>query len=67
MDSDVRREMENNMKNILDNQYDLKYLKKQTSVVESTLNILRRTTGEVNNFEVLSELFHGNEGYTDYN
>lgn len=52
MDSDVRREMENNMKNILDNQYDLKYLKKQTSVVESTLNILRRTTGEVNNFEV---------------
>lgn len=56
MDADDRRQMETNMRNILDNQHDLKFLvKKQTSVVESTINVLRRSTEEVNeNFKSIT-------------
>ncbi|XP_061400735.1 uncharacterized protein LOC133336443 isoform X2 [Musca vetustissima] len=49
MDDDDRVAMENNMRNLLANQYDLKELsKKQTSIVDSTVNLLKRTTEEVN-------------------
>ncbi|XP_059221507.1 uncharacterized protein LOC131996076 [Stomoxys calcitrans] len=55
MDAEDRRAMEENMKTLVDNQHNLKYLvKQQTSVVESTINILRRTTDDVNrNFKSL--------------
>ncbi|XP_073841732.1 uncharacterized protein [Musca autumnalis] len=49
MDDEDRVAMENNMKNLLANQHDLKQLAiKQTSVVDSTVNLLKRTTDEVN-------------------
>ncbi|XP_075167667.1 uncharacterized protein LOC142239782 [Haematobia irritans] len=49
MDDDDRVAMENNMRNLLANQHDLKELiTKQTSVVESTVNLLKRTTNEIN-------------------
>ncbi|XP_058974659.1 uncharacterized protein LOC131800852 isoform X2 [Musca domestica] len=49
MDDDDRVAMESNMKNLLANQKDLKKLaKQQTSVVDATVNLLRKTTEEVN-------------------
>lgn len=49
MDDDDRMAMENNMKNLLDNQKNLKELaKRQTSVVDATVKLLKRTTEEVN-------------------
>ncbi|XP_044571170.1 uncharacterized protein LOC123257198 [Drosophila ananassae] len=49
MDEDDRVQMEENMKNLLNNQESLKELsKKQTSLVDSTTNILKKTTEEVN-------------------
>lgn len=49
MDDEDRVTMESNMRNLLANQHDLKELtKKQTSVVDSTINLLKRTTEEVN-------------------
>lgn len=48
MDDDDRQSFETNMKNLLANQHDLKELaKKQTSVVDSTVNLLKRTADEV--------------------
>ncbi|XP_058987780.1 uncharacterized protein LOC131806914 isoform X1 [Musca domestica] len=49
MDDDDRVAMESNMKNLLANQKDLKKLaKQQTSVVDATVNLLRKTTEEEN-------------------
>ncbi|XP_037930081.1 uncharacterized protein LOC119664701, partial [Teleopsis dalmanni] len=48
MDEDDRNALEENMNNLLDNQHDLKQLiAKQTSVVETTVNLLKRTSKEV--------------------
>lgn len=57
MDADDRESMEANMKNVLENQHNLKYLaEKQTSVVEATLNVLKKTTDEINGqFKELNE------------
>lgn len=49
MDADDRKLMEENMRNLFDNQENLKKLaKEQTSVVDSTVNILKKTTAEMN-------------------
>nr|XP_041631965.1 uncharacterized protein LOC121502439 [Drosophila kikkawai]XP_041631966.1 uncharacterized protein LOC121502439 [Drosophila kikkawai] len=49
MDEDDREQLEENMKNLLDNQRNIDQLvQKQTSVVDSTTNLLKRTTEDVN-------------------
>uniref|UniRef100_A0A034WFR5 Envelope fusion protein n=1 Tax=Bactrocera dorsalis TaxID=27457 RepID=A0A034WFR5_BACDO len=57
MDADDRENMESNIRNIFDNQKDIaKLFKRQTSVVDSTINILKKTTDEVNrNFEKMNQ------------
>ncbi|XP_073811759.1 uncharacterized protein [Musca autumnalis] len=50
MDAEDRKQIEKNMRNLLENQYNIKFMmQKQASVVESTVNILRTTMEDVNN------------------
>ena len=49
MDADDREMMVENMRNIFENQEKLKQLvQKQTSIVDSTINLLKKTTDDVN-------------------
>ncbi|XP_037932325.1 uncharacterized protein LOC119667111 [Teleopsis dalmanni] len=50
MDAEDRKMFEEDMMRLLENQHDIKNLiNKQTSVVDSTVNLLKRTTTEINN------------------
>ena len=49
MDADDRDQMEENMRSVFENQENLnKLIKKQTSIVDSTINLLKKTTDDVN-------------------
>lgn len=49
MDADDRTMLKSNIQNVFDNQQDLhKIYKKQTSIIDSTVNIFKKTTDDVN-------------------
>jgi len=49
MDADDRTMLKSNIQNVFDNQQDLhKIYKKQTSIIDSTVNIFKKATDDVN-------------------